>query len=89
MIKLAILASGSGSNAEAIVNHFSHSSQIEVAMILSNKENAGVFERAKRLGIQSKFFTKEEMESGQLTLKNMETGEQQKVDLHQLIEQLK
>lgn len=58
MIKIAILASGSGTNAEALVKHFSHHSKIEVALILSNKEDAGVLERAKRLNIPAKTFSK-------------------------------
>lgn len=62
MIKIAILASGSGTNAEALAHHFSGHSGIEVALILSNKSSAGVLERASRLNIPSKVFTKEALE---------------------------
>lgn len=67
--KLAIFASGSGSNAEAIGNYFAQSEIIEVALILSNKKDAGVFERASRMGIDSDSFTVAEMREGQVLKK--------------------
>ena len=51
MKQLAIFASGNGSNAEAIVHYFRSTAEAEVAVILTNKAEAGVRERAKRLGI--------------------------------------
>lgn len=47
-IRLAILASGSGSNAEAIMEWASWSEIAEVACVLSDKKSALVLERAKR-----------------------------------------
>lgn len=41
-IKLAIFASGSGSNALKILQHFSHHPAIEVALVATNKPTAGV-----------------------------------------------
>ncbi len=58
MIKLAILASGSGSNAENIARYFSCHPKIEVAVILSNKKDAYVLERAKNLGIPAYSFNR-------------------------------
>ena len=40
--RLAIFASGAGSNAKKIIEYFSHSNTIEVALIVCNKPNAGV-----------------------------------------------
>ena len=51
--KIAIFASGGGSNAECIIQHFADSDFAEVALILSNKANAYVLERAKNHGIAS------------------------------------
>ena len=51
MKNLAILASGSGSNAEAIALHFRGHSGVRVALILCNKAGAGVFDRALRHSI--------------------------------------
>lgn len=62
--KLAIFASGSGTNAENIANYFRDHKEIEVAVILCNKENAGVFERAKRLGIPAIYATSDKVADG-------------------------
>lgn len=61
MIRLAILASGSGSNAENIVKYFAHSTEIEVAAIISNKADAYVLERAKYLHVQSYVMSRADM----------------------------
>ena len=50
-IRLALFASGSGSNAERICEYFLKHPQVEVALIYSNKNNAGVFKRLKSYGI--------------------------------------
>ena len=46
--RLAIFASGSGSNAEQITRYFADSPTVEVSMILTNNPQAGVIERARR-----------------------------------------
>lgn len=61
MIRLAIMASGSGSNAENIVKYFSHSNEIKVEAIISNKADAYVLERAKYLHIPSYVFSRAEI----------------------------
>jgi len=55
--KIAVLASGSGTNAENIVNYFSGNENIEISMIVSNKNDAFVHERAKKTGIPSYYFS--------------------------------
>jgi phosphoribosylglycinamide formyltransferase-1 len=60
MTRIAIFASGSGSNAENIANYFSKSQEIDISLFLTNNANAFVLERAKKLGIKSKVFTKDE-----------------------------
>lgn len=56
--RIAILASGNGSNAEAIIKHFKDHAFIEVGLVLSNKPTAFVLERAEKLGIKTKIFTR-------------------------------
>ncbi len=68
MIFIAVFASGSGSNAENIANHFSENDNIKVALIVSNKKDAYVHERAKRLGIPSLTFSKAEFDEGSIVL---------------------
>ena len=54
MKRLAILASGSGSNAEQIARHFETGDIARVALIITNNPTAGVIERARRLAIPVK-----------------------------------
>jgi phosphoribosylglycinamide formyltransferase-1 len=59
--KIAILASGSGTNAENIIKHFSKSKNINISLILSNNKNAYVLERAKKYNIPAFVFSKNEL----------------------------
>jgi phosphoribosylglycinamide formyltransferase-1 len=49
--RLAIFASGSGSNAEKIAEYFANRTDIEISLVLSNNPQAGVIARARRLHI--------------------------------------
>lgn len=69
MKRLAILASGSGSNAEKIISHFQNSEKAEIALVASNKADAFVLERAKRFEVPTFTFTRKEMEAGNLLVK--------------------
>ena len=60
-IKIAIFASGSGTNAENIVDFFKMDSHIKVSLILSNKNSAYVLERARKLNIKSAVFTPDQL----------------------------
>lgn len=57
MIKnIAIFASGSGSNAEKIIQHFMQQNDIQVVCLFTNKKEAYVLERAKKYHIPNFFF---------------------------------
>lgn len=58
MTKLAIFASGSGSNAEKIVKYFRDNPEVDVKLIVSNNPNAFVLERAQNLGVDSHCFSR-------------------------------
>ena len=45
--KIAIFASGSGTNAEEIIKHFQNHERIEISLVLSNNPKAYVLQRAK------------------------------------------
>ena len=64
MTHIALFSSGNGTNAENIAKYFNKSTQIKVAIIVSNKQNAFVHQRAKALNIPSYTFSKEEMIQG-------------------------
>ncbi|MCF0203640.1 MAG: phosphoribosylglycinamide formyltransferase [Bacteroidaceae bacterium] len=50
--KIAIMASGNGSNAENIIRYFEKHKDIEVVMLIATKDGIGAIERAKRLGME-------------------------------------
>ena len=57
---IAIFASGSGSNAQKIIEYFSGSKEIFVDSLWSNNENAYALIRAEKLGIETFTFEREE-----------------------------
>lgn len=59
-LRIAIFASGSGSNAENIVLYFSGNSAFQFPLIISNRPGAYVHKRAEALKIPSFTFTKEQ-----------------------------
>lgn len=67
-IKVAILASGSGSNAENIFNYFSGRKDVEISLIISNKVNAFVHNRAEKLGIPSLTISRNELDNPELVI---------------------
>ncbi len=58
--QIAIFASGSGTNAENISRFFASHSDIEVSLIVTNKPDAGVIDRAKRIGLPVFIFNRED-----------------------------
>ena len=57
--RLAIFASGAGSNAQKIIDHFRDHSFIEVALVVCNKKKAGVLEIAKSENIPTLLIEKD------------------------------
>lgn len=51
--RIAIFASGSGTNAQKIAEYFKNHPTIEVALVVSNKADAGVLTIAKNMGIDT------------------------------------
>jgi len=56
MIKLAILASGNGTNAQRISEYFANHSRVKVDCIIYNMRDAYVAQRAQKLGIPAYYF---------------------------------
>ncbi|MDX9903275.1 MAG: phosphoribosylglycinamide formyltransferase [Bacteroidales bacterium] len=56
MKHIAILASGAGTNAENIIRYFSNDNRAKVSIVLSNRSQAKVLERAAALGVDAFFF---------------------------------
>ncbi len=53
MINLAIFASGTGSNARRIMEHFEHSPDIRVKLVVSNRTEAPVLATAQGFGVET------------------------------------
>ncbi len=58
---IALFASGSGSNAENIIKYFDGNKNIEISLVISNKADAFVLERAKKLNIPSVILNAQDM----------------------------
>jgi phosphoribosylglycinamide formyltransferase-1 len=58
--RIAIFASGSGSNAQKIMEHFKRNTEAEVVLILTNNPQAYVLQRADNFEIPSHIFTRHE-----------------------------
>ena len=67
MRRIVIFASGAGSNAEKIILHFKKSNFAEVSAVFSNKVGAGVLEIARKNGIKSIVFDKDDLSKGFVT----------------------
>ena len=75
MTNIAIFASGSGSNAQNIANYFASHQDINVALIISNRSDAYVHERARILEIPSVTFSREAFDKGDVILELLRSHE--------------
>jgi len=61
---IAIFASGAGSNAQKIIDHFRNSSLVKIALIVCNRKKAGVLQIAEKENIPSLIIEREKFFSG-------------------------
>lgn len=61
---IAIFASGNGTNAENIIRYFQRTDSVRVDLVLSNRKDAFVLERARALGVPCCCFSRSEWEEG-------------------------
>lgn len=78
MRKIAILASGTGTNARRILEYFEHHPLVEVVLVLSNKKSARVLDVAEKFGVDRVFIDREHFYDGKTTLQLLQ---RYKVDL--------
>lgn len=67
-IHMAIFASGSGTNARAIIEYFRNNSRINVVLIVTNRENAGVIEIAKANEIPFVVLKNQDLNNREITI---------------------
>ena len=60
MKKIAIFASGSGTNAQNIIEYFNELVEKKVSSVFSNKVDAKVLDRAKKLGVPTSVFNRDD-----------------------------
>ncbi len=58
MKKLALFASGNGTNVQRIAEYFSENENVEISVVLTNNPDAGVLKRTAKLGITSVIFNR-------------------------------
>jgi phosphoribosylglycinamide formyltransferase-1 len=66
--RLAIFASGSGTNAEEIFKYFQNHTSIEVVLLLSNNPQAFALQRARNFGIDTKIFDRPQFRESTIVL---------------------
>ena len=71
-IRLAILGSGNGTNAQQISEYFADRTDVQVACIIYNKRDAYIAERAKNLGIEARYFGKADFYSNGAVLEYLQ-----------------
>ncbi len=65
---IAIFASGSGSNCENIIRYFESSDRVTVTLVVSNKPDAYVLERASKLDVPTAVVSKAELNDANVML---------------------
>lgn len=73
--RIAIFASGSGSNAQRIAEYFKGKGLLEIAAIYCNNPEAFVLERAKNLGIPSVLFNRDTFYNSTAIWQDLKTRE--------------
>ena len=68
--RVAIFASGSGSNAMNLIQHFKGHASIEVAFVLTNNSNAGIIEKAEGVGVKTIVLSNADVAQGEV-LRNL------------------
>ena len=66
--KIVLIASGSGSNVENIINYYNVNPEVKIIMVFTNNPKAGVIDRVSFTKIPLKIFNKVQLNNG--TLKN-------------------
>ncbi len=75
IVKIALFASGSGTNVENIAKFFASDSLVKPVCVLCNNPNAYVVERAKNLGLDSMLFNRNDFKDGTKILEYLEKME--------------
>jgi len=75
LTKVAIFASGNGSNAENIADYFKNNGSVIIDSFYTNKSDAYVIERAKNLEIHCSFYKNSDFREGSIVLDELQKRE--------------
>ena len=67
-LNVAIFASGSGSNCENIIRYFRDSDKVNIPLVISNKADAYVLERAKNLNVPTTVINKAQLNDSEVMI---------------------
>ncbi|MBP3258243.1 MAG: phosphoribosylglycinamide formyltransferase [Bacteroidales bacterium] len=67
-VNIAIFVSGSGTNCENLIRHFSTSAHVCCALVVSNKAEAYALQRAERLGVPTAVLPKVQLNDEQTVM---------------------
>ena len=67
-IKLAVFASGGGTNCENIIRYFKDSDKVKVALVVANKAGIPALEKAERLGVPTRVLPKADLNRKEILL---------------------
>ena len=75
MRKISIFASGSGSNAENIIQYFSNKPEFCIKKVFCNVPDAYVLERVKKYDISTVVFNRAELKNPEMILRQLQEDE--------------
>lgn len=64
--RVSIFVSGSGSNAEVLYKYFQNSEQIDIISVISNRKEAGIFDRSLNWDIPVTYCSNSEFDNGHI-----------------------
>jgi len=73
MKNIAIFASGGGSNAQKIIEHFQDKAYAQVSLIISNKPKAGILEKAKTYNLPTILINRDNFYNSEDILQKLHT----------------
>jgi phosphoribosylglycinamide formyltransferase-1 len=74
MKNVAIFASGEGTNAQNIIDYFSTSDKVKIALVVSNKSTANVLNRAKKANIPTLVISRADFFESDTTIKRLQAA---------------
>lgn len=79
--RLAVFASGSGTNLQALIDHFQESDAAEVALVVSDRPECGALERARAAGVPTHHIPVQTRPIAAVTADTIDALEAARVDL--------